>query len=117
MPGCRSGTLGLGCLRLGAAVLLFLSSGPKLVPLLLAKYTRSPLVVSSFLQNKQRSGHKEIKAILSEAEAQEVFYNLGQRFHGGKLSRKVERIPQQAGDESHGVPFFRSHQKLRKYFF
>ena len=86
--------LGLGCLLLGAAVLLFLSSGPKLVPLLLANYTRSPLVVSSFFQNKQRSGHKEIKAILSEPEAQEVFYNLRQRFHGGKLRKQVERSPQ-----------------------
>ena len=103
--------LGLGCLLLGAAVLLFLSSGPKLVPLLLAKYTRSPLVVSSFFfffnlfiflfvvvssffQNKQRSGHKEIKAILSEPEAQEVFYRLGKRFHGWKVRKKVERSPQ-----------------------
>ena len=94
MPGWRSGTLGLGCLLLGAAVLLFLSSGPKLVPLLLAKYTRSPLVVSSFFQNKQRSGHKEIKAILREPEAQEVFYSLGQRFHGWKVRKKVERSPQ-----------------------
>ena len=90
----RSGMLGLGCLLLHAAVFVFHSSGPKLVPLLLAKYTRSPLVVSSFFQNKQRSGHKEIKVILSEAEAQEVFYNLGQRFHGGKLRKKVERSPQ-----------------------
>ena len=83
--------LGLACLLLGAAVLLFHSSGPNLVHLLLAKYTRSPLVVSSYFQNRQRSGHKEIKAILSEPEAQGVFYNLGKRFHGGKLRRKVER--------------------------
>jgi len=46
------GMLGLGCLLLGAAVLLFHSSGPKLVHLLLAQYKRSPLVVSSFFQNK-----------------------------------------------------------------
>lgn len=38
--------LGLACLLLGAAVLLFHSSGPNLVHLLLANYTRSPLVVS-----------------------------------------------------------------------
>ena len=63
--GWRSGTLGLACLLLGAAVLLFHSSGLKLVHLLLAKYTRSPLVVSSFFQNKQRSGHKEVKVVLS----------------------------------------------------
>ena len=56
--------LGLGCPLLGAAVLLFHSSGPNLVHLLLAKYTRSPLVVFSYFKNKQRSGHKEIKAIL-----------------------------------------------------
>ena len=107
--------LGLACLLLGAAVFIFHSSGPNLVHLLLAKYTRAPLVVSSFFQNKQRSGHKEIKTISSEPEAQGVFYNLGKRFHGGKWKREVERIPVQAGDESHGVPFFRSHQKLRKY--
>ena len=106
----------LACLLLGVAVLLFHSSGPKLVHLLLAKYTKSPLVVSSFSQNKQRTGHKEINVIFSEPEAQGVFYNLGKRFHGGKLRRKEERSPQQAGDESRGVPFFRSHQKLRKYF-
>ena len=86
--------LGLGCLLLGAAVFVFLSSGPKLVPRLLANYTRSPLVVSSFFQTKQRCGHKEIKAILSEPEAQEVFYSLGQRFHGWKVRKKVERSPQ-----------------------
>ena len=86
--------LGLGCLLLGAAVLLFHSSGPNLVHLLLAKYTWSPLVVSSYFQNKQRSGHKEVKTILSEPEAQGVFYNLGKRFHGGKWRRKVERSPQ-----------------------
>ena len=62
--------LGLACLLLGAAVLLFHSSGPHLVHLLLVKYTRSPSVVSSYFQNKQSSGHKEIKAILSETEAQ-----------------------------------------------
>ena len=73
--------LGLACLLLGAAVLLFHSSGPHLVHLLLAKYTRAPLVVSSFFQNKQRSGHKEIMPVLSETEAQSVFYNLGKRFH------------------------------------
>ena len=84
--------LGLACLLLGAAVLLFYSSGPK--HLLLAKYKRSPLVVSSFFKNRQRSGHKEINVILSEPEAQGVFYNLGKRFHGGKLRRKVERSPQ-----------------------
>ena len=61
--------LGLGCPLLGAAVLLFHSSGPKLVHLLLDKYTRSPLVVSSYFQKKQRSGHKEIKVIFSEPEA------------------------------------------------
>ena len=92
--GWRSGTLGLACLLLGAAVFIFHSSGPNLVHLLLAKYTRAPLVVSSFFQNKQRSGHKKIKAILSEPEAQGVFYNLGKRFHGGKLRRKVEKSPQ-----------------------
>ena len=85
--------LGLACLLLGAAVLLFHSSGPNLVHLLLAKYTRSPLVVSSFFQNTQRNGHKEINVILSEPEAQGVFYNLGKRFHGGTLKRKVERSP------------------------
>ena len=92
--------LGLGCLLLGAAVLLFHSSGPNLVHLLLAKYTRSPLVVSPY-QNKQRSGHKNIKVILSEPEAQNVFYNLEKRFHEGKVSRKLERSPQKAGDESY----------------
>ena len=61
--------LGLACLLLGAAVLLFHSSGPNLVHLLLDKYKRSPLVVSSYFQNKQRSGHKEIKVIFSEPEA------------------------------------------------
>ena len=91
MLGLRSGMLGLACLLLGAAVLLFHSSGPNLVHLLLANYTRSPLVVSSFFQNRQRSGHKEINVILFEPEAQGVFYNLGKRFHGGKLRRKVER--------------------------
>ena len=96
---------------------VFQSSGPKLVHLPLANYKWSPLVVSSYFQNRQRSGHKEIKTILSEPEAQGVFYNLGKRFHGGKFRRKVERSPQQAGDESHGVPFFRSHGKLRKYLF
>ena len=94
--------LGLACLLLGAAVLLFHSSGPKLVHLLLAKYTRSPLVVSSYFQNKGVG--KEINVILSEAEAQGVFQNLGKRFHGGKLRRKVEGSSQQAGDESCGVP-------------
>ena len=108
---------GPGCPVLAAAVLLLHSSGPKLVHLLLANYKRSLLVVSSYFQNKQRSGHKEIIVILSEPEAQGVFYNLGKRFHGGKLRRKVERSPQQAGDEGLGVPFFRSHQKLRKCFF
>ena len=93
MLGWRSGMLGLACLLLGATVLLFYSSGPKLVHLLLAKYKRFPLVVSSFFQNKQRSGHKEVKTILSEPEAQGVFYNLGKRFHGGKLRRKMERSP------------------------
>ena len=73
MLGWCSGMLGLGCLLLCAAVFLFHSSGPKLVPLLLANYNRSPLVVSSDFQNKQRSGHKEIKVILSEPEAQSVF--------------------------------------------
>ena len=68
--GWRSGMLGLACLLLGAAVLLFHSSGPHLVHLLLVKYTGSPLVVSSFIQSKQSSGHKENKAILSETEAQ-----------------------------------------------
>ena len=94
MPGWRSGMLGLGCLLLGAALLLFLSSGPKLVPLLLAIYNRSPLVASSYFQNKQRSGHKEIKVTVSEPEAQEVFYSLGKRFHGWKVRKKVERSPQ-----------------------
>ena len=84
--------LGLACLLLGAAVLLCHSSGPKLVHLLLAKYTRSSLVVSSFFRNKQRTGHKEINVILSEPEAQGVFYNLGKRFHGGKLRRKVKGV-------------------------
>ena len=86
--------LGLACPLLGAAVLLFHSSGPNLVHRLLAKYTRSPLVVSSFFQNTQRSGHKEINVILSEPEAQGVFYNLGKRFYGGKLRSKVKRSPQ-----------------------
>ena len=94
MLGLRSGMLGLCCLLLGAALLLFHSSDSKLVHLLLAKYKRSSLVVSSFFQNKQRSGHKEINAVLPEPEAQGVFYNLGKRFHGGKLRRKVERSPQ-----------------------
>ena len=94
--------LGLACLLSGAAVLLFHSSGPKLVHLLLAKYTRSPLVVSSYFQNKGVG--KEINVILSEAEAQGVFQNLGKRFHGGKSRRKVEGSSQQAGDESRGVP-------------
>ena len=49
------------------------SSGPNLVNLPLANYTRSPLVVSSYFQNKQRGGHKEIKPILFEPEAQGVF--------------------------------------------
>ena len=92
MLGWRSGMLGLACLLLG--VLLFHSSGPNLVHLLLANYTRSLLMVSSYFQNKQRSGHKEINAVLPEPEAQGVFYNLGKRFHGGKLRRKVERSPQ-----------------------
>ena len=63
----------LACLLLGAAVLFFHSSGPNLVNLPLANYTRSPLVVSSYFQNKQRGGHKEIKPILFEPEAQGVF--------------------------------------------
>ena len=46
------GMLGLACPLLGAAVLLFHSSGPNLVHLLLAKYTRSPLMVSSYFQTK-----------------------------------------------------------------
>ena len=46
------GMLGLACLLLGAAVLLFHSSGTYLVHLLLAKYTRSPLV-SLFLFPEQ----------------------------------------------------------------
>ena len=49
---------------------------------------------SSYFQNKQRSGHKEIKVIVSEPEAQSVFYNLARRFHGEKLRREVERSPQ-----------------------
>ena len=73
MLGWRSGMLGLACLLLGAAVLFFHSSGPNLVNLPLANYTRSPLVVSSYFQNKQRGGHKEIKPILFEPEAQGVF--------------------------------------------
>ena len=85
---------GLACPLLGAAVLLFHSSGPNLVHRLLAKYTRSPLVVSSLFQNTQRSGHKEINVILSEPEAQGVFYYLGKRFHGGKRRRKMEGSPQ-----------------------
>ena len=89
--------LGLGCLLLGAAVLLFHSSGPNLVHLLLAKYTRSPLVISSYFQNRQRSGHKEINVILSEPEAQGVFYNLGERFHGEVSWREVE---EESGKES-----------------
>ena len=94
MLGWWSVMLGLDCLLLCAAVFLFHSSGPKLVPLLLAIYNRSPLVASSYFQNKQRSGHKEIKVIMSEPEAQSVFCNLGKRFHGGKLRREVERSPQ-----------------------
>ena len=93
MLGWRSGMLGLACLLLGAAVLLFHSSVLDLVHLLFASYKMFPLVVS-FFQNKQRSGHKEINAVLPEPEAQGVFYNLGKRFHGGKLRRKVERSPQ-----------------------
>ena len=85
--------LGLACLLLGAAVLLFYSSGPNLVHLLFASYKTSPLVVS-FFQNKQSSGHKKINVLWSEPEAQGVFYNLGKSFHGGKLWRKVERSPQ-----------------------
>ena len=57
--------LGLGCPLLHAAVFVLHSSGPILVPLLLAKYNRSPLVVSSYFQDKQRSVHKEIKVIVS----------------------------------------------------
>jgi len=72
---------------------LFQSSGSKLVHLPLANHKWSPLVASSYFQNKQRSGHKEIKTILSEPEAQGVFYNPGKRFHGGKLRRKLERSP------------------------
>ena len=95
---------------------LFHSSGPYVVHLLLVNYKRSPLVVSSYFQNKQRGGHK-INAILPEPEAQGVFYNLGKRFHGGKLRRKAERSPQLARDESYAVLFFRSHGKMRKYIF
>ena len=115
MLGWRSGMLVLACLLLGAAVLLFHSSGPNLVHLLLAKYTRS--LQWSLLSRTNRGVGTEINVLLSEAEAQGVFQNLGKRFHGGKLRRKVEGSSQQAGDESCGVPFFRSHQKLRKYFF
>ena len=73
---------GLGCfLLLGAAVLLFQSSGSnKLVHPLLTNYKWSHLVASCYFQNKQRSGHKEIKSILSEPETQGLFYNLGKRF-------------------------------------
>ena len=85
---------GLACPLLGAAVFLFHSSGTYLVHLLLAKYTRSLLMVSSYFQNKQRSGHKGINVILSEPEAQGVFNNLGKRFHGGKRRRKMEGSPQ-----------------------
>ena len=42
MLGWRSGMLGLGCLLLGASVLLSHSSGPKLFNLLLANYKSSP---------------------------------------------------------------------------
>ena len=110
----RNAGPGLSSLRCCCVALPFFSLD--LVHLLFASYKMFPLVVS-FFQNKQRSGHKEINAVLPEPEAQGVFYNLGKRFHGGKLRRKVERSPQKAGDESPGVPFFRSHQKLRKYFF
>ena len=85
--------LSLACLLLGAAVLLFHSSGPKLAHLLFASYKMSPLVVS-FFQNKQSSGHKNINVIWSEPEAQGMFYNLGKRFHGGKWRRKMEGSPQ-----------------------
>ena len=109
--------LGLGCLLLGAAVLLFHSSGPNLVHLLLANYTRSPLVVSSFFQNRQRSGHKDINVILFEPEAQSVFYNLGEEISWREVEEENGKESTLAGDESRGVLFFRSHQKLRKYFF
>ena len=67
-------------LLLGAAVLL-LSSGPnKLVYPLLTNYQRSPLVASCYFWNKQRSGHREIKFIMSEPETQGLFYNPGKRF-------------------------------------
>ena len=53
--------------------LVFLCSAYPDINLPLANYTRSPLVVSSYFQNKQRGGHKEIKPILFEPEAQGVF--------------------------------------------
>ena len=47
-------------------------------------------MASCYFQNKQRSGHKEIKSILSEPETQGLFYNLGKRFQWRKLWRKVK---------------------------
>ena len=109
--------LGLGCLLLCAAVFLFHFSGLKLVPLLLAKYNRSPLVVSSYFQNKQRSGNKVIRVIVSEPEAKSVFYNLGKRFLGGKLRRKWKGVHSRLGMNVMESLSFTSHQKLRKYVF
>ena len=91
MLGQRSGMLGLACLLLGAAVLLFHSSGPKLVHLPLAKYTRS-LQRSLLISRTNKGVGTEINVFLSEAEAQGVFQNLGKRFHGGKLRRKVKGV-------------------------
>ena len=94
----RNAGPGLSSLRCCCVALPFFSLD--LVHLLFASYKMFPLVVS-FFQNKQRSGHKNIKVILSEPEAQNVFYNLEKRFHEGKVSRKLERSPQKAGDESY----------------
>ena len=75
----RNAGPGLSSLRCCCVALPFFSLD--LVHLLFASYKMFPLVVS-FFQNKQRSGHKEINAVLPEPEAQGVFYNLGKRFHG-----------------------------------
>ena len=53
-------------------------------------------MVSSYFQIKKRSGHKELKVVASEPEAQSVFYNLGKRFHGGKCKGVHSRLEMKA---------------------
>ena len=74
--------LGLGCLLLGAAVLLFHSSGPNLVHLL-AKYTRSPLVVFSYFKKKQRRGHKRSRPSCLNRKPKVCFITKGRDFIEG----------------------------------